>query len=78
MKQNSEMTRVFVTLPADVVSTQLSPQLQSLLHTRMADYNECTTLLSSCDALNTLYRDHSNIVEEKCNSTIPVNWYATL
>lgn len=69
------MCRVFITLPIDVVSNELSPQLSSLLHTRMADYDEHISLvLSSCDPLKRLCSDHSSIVKEKSNSMLPVNW----
>lgn len=71
----TEMCRVFVALPVNIVCNQLSPQLSSLLHTRMADYNEHISLvLSSCDPLRILCNNHSSIVEEKSNSMLPINW----
>ena len=72
--------RVFVILPVHVVSNNLSPQLSTLLQTRMADYNvDISVVISSCDPLKTSCdplkcNDHSSIVQEKCNSLLPLNW----
>ena len=66
---------MFVPLPVHVVCNHLSPQLSSLLHTRMADYSEdVTRVISSCDPLKTLHTDHSCIIQENCNSSLPLNW----
>ena len=73
MKENTGMSRLFVTLPTHLCS-DLSPQISLSLQTRMANYEEdISVLLSSHQSLKTLCDDYSSIVE-KSRSTVPVNW----
>ena len=75
MRDRTGMCRVFVVLPVNVVCNDLSPQLSSLLQTRMADYNEeISVVISSCDPLKTLCNNHPSIVQEKSASSLPLNW----
>ena len=74
MKLCAETCKVFVALPVHVVCNDLSPQLSSLLHTRMADYDgDISTAISSSDPLKRLYND---TVQEQFNNSLPLNWSA--
>lgn len=69
------VAQMFVALPVDTCH-QLSPQLSSLLQTRMANHDEdISVVASSCTSLKPLCNgDYYSIIQEKSKSMLPINW----